>query len=106
MYLDLGFERTREWIVALAGPELSDEAPASTLKSPKSRLQEHTQRTSGERPQYRVLEATGPDHEKTFRIEVVVGGRVLGSGTGLSRRVAETAAAAEALEMIAGDGAS
>jgi len=106
LYLDLGFERTREWIVALAGPELSDEAPASTLKSPKSRLQEHTQRTSGERPQYRVLEATGPDHEKTFRIEVVVGGRVLGSGTGLSRRVAETAAAAEALDTIARGSAS
>jgi ribonuclease-3 len=75
-----------------------------TLKSPKSRLQEYTQRTSGERPQYRVLAATGPDHEKTFRIEVTVGGRVLGSGTGPSRRIAETAAAIQALEALVHDG--
>ena len=103
LYLDIGFELTRDWILALAVPELSDTAPAATLKSPKSRLQEYTQRTTGERPQYHVLDSSGPDHERTFRIEVAVGGRVLGVGVGLSRRVAETAAAAEALETIARD---
>jgi hypothetical protein len=72
----------------------------TTLKSPKSRLQEHTQRTTGERPLYRLLDAAGPDHEKQFRIEVVVGGRTVGVGDGPSRRIAETAAAAEALEVI------
>jgi ribonuclease-3 len=100
LFLEIGFERTRDWLVGLAGPELADEASAASLKSPKSRLQEHTQRTSGERPHYRVLDATGPDHDKTFRIEVVVGGQVLGSGVGPSRRVAETAAAAQALEAL------
>ena len=106
VFLDLGWDAARTWLLAVASPELDSHVSVGSLKSPKSRLQEHTQRTSGERPQYRVLEATGPDHEKTFRIEVVVGGRVLGSGTGLSRRVAETAAAAEALQTIAGDSAS
>jgi len=100
LYLDLGYGPTRDWVVDLATPELESDASILTLKSPKSRLQEHTQRTTGERPQYRVLAATGPDHEKTFRIEVMVGGRVLGTGTGPSRRIAETAAAAEALEAI------
>jgi ribonuclease-3 len=100
LYLDIGYDKTRDWVVALAAPELESDASIMTLKSPKSRLQEHTQQTSGERPQYRVLEATGPDHEKTFRIEVVVGGRVLGTGVGPSRRVAETAAAAQALESL------
>ena len=105
LYLDLGYDRTRDWLLAVAAPELSDDAPAATLKSPKSRLQEYTQRTSGERPQYHVLDASGPDHEKTFRIEVAVAGRVMGAGVGPSRRVAETAAAAEALDAIARDGA-
>jgi ribonuclease-3 len=100
LFLELGFERTRDWLVGLAGPELTDEASAASLKSPKSRLQEYTQRTSGERPHYRVLDATGPDHDKIFRIEVVVGGGVLGSGVGPSRRIAETAAAAQALEAL------
>lgn len=104
LYLDLGYPPTRDWLLRLAAPELASDASVLTLKSPKSRLQEHTQRMSGERPQYRVLAATGPDHEKTFRIEVVVGGRVLGSGSGPSRRIAETAAASQALESLVTDG--
>jgi ribonuclease-3 len=104
LYLDLGYPFTRDWLLRLAAPELASDASIMTLKSPKSRLQEYTQRTSGERPQYRVLAATGPDHEKTFRIEVTVGGRVLGSGSGPSRRIAETAAASQALEALVHDG--
>jgi ribonuclease-3 len=100
IYLDLGWEAARSWIHALAAPELSADSALTTLKSPKSRLQEHTQRTTGDRPLYRLLEAVGPDHEKRFRVEVVVGGRALGVGEGLSRRIAETSAAAEALEVI------
>jgi ribonuclease-3 len=100
IYLDLGWEAVRDWIYALAAEELSADEALATLKSPKSRLQEHTQRTTGERPSYRLLEAVGPDHEKQFRIEVVVGDRTLGVGEGPSRRVAETTAAAQALEVI------
>jgi ribonuclease-3 len=100
IYLDLGWEAARDWIHAFAAEELAADTALTTLKSPKSRLQEHTQRTSGERPLYRLLEAVGPDHEKQFRIEVVVDGRSLGTGGGPSRRIAETSAAAEALEVI------
>jgi ribonuclease-3 len=102
IYLDLGWQATRDWLVELAAPEISLDAPASTLKSPKSRLQEFTQRTSGGRPAYQLLDALGPDHEKRFRIDVSVGGEVLGRGEGLSRREAETAAAAQALESLKG----
>ncbi len=104
LYLDLGYEAVRAWLVGLAAPELSLEAPVLSLKSPKSRLQEYTQRRSGERPEYRLLEASGPDHEKSFRIEVWVDGVVLGVGEGPSRRVAETAAAAQAIRNIRAQG--
>jgi len=100
IYLDLGYEAVRAWLVALAAPEISLEAPVLSLKSPKSRLQEYTQRRSGDRPEYRILEASGPDHEKSFRIEVWVDGEVFGEGEGPSRRVAETAAAAQAIARI------
>jgi ribonuclease-3 len=100
LYLDLGWESVRDWLVTLAAPELSLDAPVMLLKSPKSRLQEYTQRATGGRPVYRLLDATGPDHDKLFRIEVTVDGDVLGHGEGSSRRAAETAAAAEALETI------
>jgi len=88
IYLDQGWEAARDWIHARADDELTAEVALTSLKSPKSRLQEHTQRTSGERPVYRLVEAVGPDHEKHFRIEVDVGGRVLGTGEGSSRRIA------------------
>lgn len=100
IYLDLGWDVVREWICERAEQELSADVALTSLKSPKSRLQEHTQRTTGDRPAYRLVEAVGPDHEKRFQIEVEVGGRVLGVGEGSSRRVAETAAAAEALEVL------
>jgi ribonuclease-3 len=100
IYLDLGWAAVRDWILGWAEPEIAADLALTTLKSPKSRLQEHTQRTTGDRPAYRIVEAIGPDHEKHFRIEVVVGGRVLGAGEGPSRRVAETAAAAQALDRI------
>jgi len=100
LYLDLGFEWVRDWLIGIAGPELTREVPVVSLKSPKSRLQEYTQRRTGIRPEYRLVDATGPDHERSFRIEVWLDGAVFGVGEGPSRRVAETAAAAEAIERI------
>jgi ribonuclease-3 len=100
IYLDLGWEPARDWIQRWAAGELSADLAITTLKSPKSRLQEHTQRVSGDRPVYHIVEAVGPDHEKQFRIEVAVDGRVLGVGEGPSRRVAETSAAAQALDVL------
>ena len=100
LYLDVGYDLTRDWLLAIAAPEISLDAPLSSLKSPKSRLQEFTQRRTGSRPVYRVVDASGPDHEKLFQIEVLVDGRALGVGVGPSRRVAETAAAQRAIELL------
>jgi ribonuclease-3 len=100
LYLDLGYEAAAGFVVALAAPELTSDKPLGALKSPKSRLQEFTQRLSGERPQYHLVDAVGPDHNKVFRVEVAVSGRVIGVGEGHSRRLAETAAAARAIEAL------
>jgi ribonuclease-3 len=100
IYLELGFDRARDWLVELAAREIAMDGPVSTLKSPKSRLQEFTQRRTGSRPEYHVVDATGPDHEKLFHVEVIVDGRPLGVGEGPSRRVAETAAAQRAIEIL------
>jgi ribonuclease-3 len=100
LYLDLGFEPVKGWLIALADPELAAEAPIGALKSPKSRLQEFTQRRTGERPSYRLTDASGPDHERSFRIEVWIDGELMGVGEGPSRRAAETAAAAQAIDRL------
>ena len=100
IYLDLGFEAVRDWLLEVARPEVESDAPVVSLKSPKSRLQEHTQRAGGLRPHYELVEISGPDHERRFRIRVTVGDRVLGVGEGPSRRVAETEAAQRAMETL------
>jgi len=102
LFLDQGWEVARAWLCTLAAPEIAADAPPGLLKSPKSRLQELTQRSSGERPDYRLADVSGPDHEKRFVVEVAVDGRIAGTGAGGSRRSAETAAAAAALETLAG----
>jgi ribonuclease-3 len=99
VFLDRGWSEVREWLRALAAPELEADAPAGTLKSPKSRLQELTQRT-GERPEYRVVQSSGPDHAREFVVEVTVGGEVVGTGTGSSLRAAQTAAAEAGLDAL------
>ena len=103
VFLDQGWEAARSWLCQLAAPELAANAPPASLKSPKSRLQELTQRSSGERPTYRLAEVSGPDHQKRFVVEVVIGGRIAGAGSGGSRRSAETAAAEAAFEVLASE---
>jgi ribonuclease III len=99
IFLDRGWDRVRAWLLDLAAPELEGDAPAGTFKSPKNRLQELTQR-SGERPDYRVVQSSGPDHAREFVIEVAVAGEVVGTGTGSSLRAAQTAAAEAGLDAL------
>ncbi len=100
IFLAHGWDVARAWLRDLAWPEITADLPEASLKSPKSRLQEIAQRTYGARPEYRLVDASGPDHRRTFRIAVVLGERIMGEGEGESRRVAETAAAAEAIAVL------
>ena len=66
----------------------------------KSRLQELIQSQEQRIPTYHVTGTRGPDHIKTFDVEVRLGNTVLGSGSGKSKKVAETEAARHALESL------
>jgi ribonuclease-3 len=67
----------------------------------KTQLQEMGQARQRSSPRYRVVAEVGPDHAKTFEIEVELRGAVLGRGSGRSKKDAEQAAAREALEALA-----
>lgn len=100
IYIDLGFDAARDWILQVAEDEIGADLEPGELKSPKSTLQELTQKSGGIRPHYRLVESSGPDHDRRFVVEAVLGDRVLGRGNGPSRRVAETEAATRALELL------
>ena len=67
----------------------------------KTQLQEQAQARYRTSPRYRVVAEVGPDHSKTFEVEVELRGMVLGRGTGRSKKDAEQGAARVALEALA-----
>ena len=69
-------------------------------KDYKSELQEYTQEKFGCVPSYVVVREYGPDHEKTFEVELVIRGRFQGLGAGKSKKEAEQDAARQVLETF------
>ena len=65
----------------------------------KSRLQEFVQKDHGQ-PDYRLVSESGPDHKKTFVVEVYLDSNMIGRGSGHSKKNAEQAAAREALKLF------
>lgn len=67
----------------------------------KTQLQELAQARHRSSPRYRVVAELGPDHSKTFEVEVELRGEVLGRGAGRSKKDAEQGAARMAVEALA-----
>jgi len=99
VFLDAGFGSARA-VVARSFADDVAQAPADDGGEVKTRLQELTQRLFRTAPEYTLLAATGPDHAKAFESHVTIGGRVLGQGRGGSKKLAEQAAAREALSRL------
>jgi ribonuclease-3 len=97
LYLDGGLEPARAVILRELGALLAGGAPAHGGKDAKTRLQELLQGRGDPAPGYRVLAERGAPHAREFEVEVSSGGRVLGTGSGRSKREAEQAAAERAL---------
>jgi len=98
LYLDAGLDAARAWVLRTVGPLITARA-AENPENPKSALQELTQ-AHGDAPAYRVISQNGPPHQRTFTAAVEVGGKVLGEGTGHSKKEAEAAAAEAALAHL------
>jgi ribonuclease-3 len=100
IFLDQGLSVTRDFIMGLTGAELEKVVNRGVTIDYKSELQELIQAREQHPPTYHVIEATGPDHARTFNVEVRVGPNVLGRGSGKSKKEAETEAARSALEKL------
>ncbi len=100
IFLNQGPSNTKDFILRLLDAELQKVVSQGTEVDYKSELQELIQSREQQTPTYHVTEATGPDHSKTFVVEVRLGGVVLGRGLGKSKKTAETEAARSALEKL------
>lgn len=102
LYLDMGLSAARARILADFEVRLQQSVPRLDDRDFKTRVQEIVQRDRGETPTYEVVGATGPDHERTFEVELRVGEAVMGRGSGRSKKRAERAAAREAYLALTG----
>ena len=100
VFLDQGSAAAQDFIVRLLDIELQKIVSQPTTTDYKSALQELIQAKGQQTPGYHVIEATGPDHDKRFTVEVRLGDTVLGRGSGKSKKAAETEAARLTLEHL------
>ena len=99
IYMDSGLETARTFILEQARADLEQIAEEPVDINPKGELQELLQSISLRSPVYEVISQAGPEHEKTFVVEAIWEGLVLGKGSGRNKKQAETAAAEEALRL-------
>ena len=101
IYLDGGIDQATAFI-ARQFEALVNEAsmPSAAFHDFKSALQERVQSAGGSLPEYAVIGESGPDHHKTFHVQVRVGGKALAEAVGRSKKEAEQEAARLALENL------
>jgi ribonuclease-3 len=97
VYLDGGLEAARPIVEGYIRPALERIRAGELHKDAKSEFQVWAQARYNVTPHYRVVSSLGPDHARTFTVQVMVGPDVWGEGQGRSKQMAAQAAAAEAL---------
>ena len=97
LYLDGGLKAARKFIQRFLISSTKEILGEGSLHNYKSELLEYAQAHGLEQPTYHVLEESGPDHDKTYLIEVRIGEDALGTGSGRSKKEAEQHAAAEGM---------
>lgn len=101
IYLDGGYAAAREFIERQVIGALRAGSVATHDDNYKSMLLEYVQAKGMGTPRYTVNREEGPDHDRTFVVDVVVNNERLGTGIGKNKKEAEQAAASEALRSLA-----
>ena len=99
IYLDGGLQKVRDFFLSHFAPIIEGMLQKPHLNF-KALLQEYIQKTRRQIPLYRVIEESGPDHEKNFQIGVYIEDTLIGQGRGTSKKEAEQAAAKVALSHL------
>ena len=100
IYLDAGFDAAIDFVVGNFREAITAAAEAPGEADYKSRMGQWAQKTHGSNAVYEVRSVTGPDHDLTFTVAVVVNGESLAEASGSSKKAAEQEAARLALESL------
>jgi len=102
MYLDSGYKNAFDFVSRFISIEIERVLENRHSRDYKSLLQEFCQRMYKNYPDYRLVNRSGPEHSRTFWIEVIVNGQAFGPAEGKSKKSAEREAARLAYEAYCG----
>lgn len=97
IYLDGGLANAKEFVHRFV---MNDMENKQLFYDSKTILQEYVQGNCEELLNYRLLEETGPDHEKSFTVEARIGEKSISTGSGHTKKAAEQEAAYHALLLL------
>lgn len=103
VHLDGGFDVSRTVTRRIFSEELATIATQQELPGAgdyKTQFQEWCQKRHDALPRYETVRETGPDHQKIFEVELSIQGKVVGIGSGRSKKEAEQQAAKQALRQV------
>lgn len=100
VYLDTGFDPIFRIVKTIFEPEIERAKREDISRDYKTKLQEEIQNRFKTAPEYRVTSESGPDHDKTFEVELFVQNEFWSKGHGKSKKQAEQSAAEKALEKL------
>ncbi|MBQ7102278.1 MAG: ribonuclease III [Clostridia bacterium] len=99
IYLDGGMDEAKKFVLRFLKEALAHKNE-SAFKDYKTVLQEIIQRNPEERLEYVLVGESGPAHDKIFEVEIHLNSNCIGRGSGHSKKLAEQAAAGEALKLM------
>lgn len=99
-YLDTGYREVSKFVLKHLVPEIEKVLENRHKKDYKTLLQEYVQKNFHVYPKYSLVKKSGPDHDKTFWIEVTVNDKTFGPGEGKNKKEAEQSAAAKAYKFL------
>lgn len=99
LYLDQGFKAVESFLEKFLFPKFDYIYQHKLYRDPKSLFQEVVQALGLPTPTYQVIKEEGPDHDKTFTVEVLVGDKTVTTGEGRSKQTAQQDAAQKALKQ-------
>jgi len=100
LYLDAGLAAARVLIIKLFEGLVAAPQTLALGRDFKSELQEFLSSTGHSLPEYRLIGESGPPHDRQYSFQILVDGHIVSKGQGKSKKIAQQAAAAEALEKI------
>lgn len=101
LYMDLGYRRTKKFIVSrILNEHLDLDHVNDTIYNFKSMLLEHVQKEKMDELVYELVSEKGEGNDKFFKIQVKIGDKIMGSGDGKKKKVAEQNASEDALKRL------